>query len=66
MAYAHVAAQGPDHPCPHRPPLTIASQVPPEAPAALVGYLVERVETGAVSRERIDESVRRVLRMKLG
>jgi len=40
--------------------------IPPEEPAALVGHLVERVETGAVAWERIDESVRRVLRMKLG
>ena len=39
---------------------------PQVEPAALVEHLVRRVETGAVSRERIDESARRVLRLKLG
>ena len=40
--------------------------IPPVEPAALIEHLVRRVETGAVGQERIDESVRRLLRMRLG
>lgn len=39
---------------------------PPVASSALMAHLVGRVETGVVSEARIDESLRRLLRLRLG
>lgn len=38
---------------------------PTAEPAALIGHLVERVNAGIVAPSRIDESVRRILRLKV-
>lgn len=40
--------------------------MPPQPPAELIDHLVARVESGEVPETRIDDSVRRLLAMKLG
>jgi beta-N-acetylhexosaminidase len=40
--------------------------MPPQPPAELIDHLVAQVEAGAVTEARIDESARRLLRMKFG